>query len=100
MWFSPGIGIGSLKRLKDLILPFLELTVGQGTDIRQFLDTLAFRSGCNHSSQIPRLILSLSPLFKHTLKVYFFFAIFKTQNAFSHVEVIYQKDYLETKPLI
>lgn len=34
VWFSPGTGIRSLKRGKDLILPFLELTPGR--DTRQF----------------------------------------------------------------
>lgn len=59
VWFSPGAGIRSLKRGKDLILPFLELTPGRYMEIRQFFfDTSAFRNGCNHSSQTPYIILA------------------------------------------
>ena len=50
MWFSPGTGMKTLKRPKDLVLPFLELTLRRCTEIKQLLGTLALRSGCSQSS--------------------------------------------------
>lgn len=77
VWFSPGTGIRSLKRVKDLILPFLELTPGRYTEMRQFFVTSAFRNGCNHSSLTPYIILAYCHLlfFLTYFKGLLFFAV-------------------------
>lgn len=100
MWFSPGSGIRSLKRLKDLILPFLELTLRR---CMEMLGSFLIPYLSDVTVIIPVKLLASSLTYHHfsnTIKrfCFLFVAVLnKIRKCTQPQEVIYQKAHLEEK---